>query len=83
MLRKASNKRSLFSYSGNAAFKKRIAPKIAAHIEKPINVSLSGEDVSLNKWLMDNLSTILPIHVRLTGNRSSKIAAKYYPKKGE
>ncbi|OJA00647.1 hypothetical protein BEV13_02905 [Rickettsiella grylli] len=83
MLRKASNKRSLFSYSGNAAFKKRIAPKIAAHIEKPIDVSLSGEDVSLNKWLMDNLSTILPIHVRLTRNRSSKIAAKCYPKKGE
>ena len=52
MFSKASNKRSLLSYSGNAAFKKRIAPKIAAHIEKPIDVSLSGEDACLNKCLM-------------------------------
>ncbi len=83
MFHKASNKRSLLSYSGNAAFKKRIAPKIAAHIEKPIDVSLSGEDVYLNKWLMDNLSTILPIHITLATNRSPKSLAKCYPKKGK
>jgi uracil-DNA glycosylase len=71
MFSKASNKRSLLSYSGNAAFKKRIAPKIAAHIERPIDVSLSGEDACLNKWLLDNLSTILPIHITLASGRSS------------
>lgn len=83
MFNKASNKRSLLSYSGNAAFKKRIAPKIAAHIERPIDVCLSGEDACLNKWLMDNLSTILPIHITLTTSRTSaQRITKPYPKKG-
>ena len=81
MFSKASNKRSLLSYSGNAAFKKRIAPKIAAHIERPIDVYLSGEDACLNKWLLDNLSTILPIHITLATGRSSQRIAKSYPKK--
>lgn len=80
MFSKASNKRSLLSYSGNAAFKKRIAPKIAAHIQRPIDVSLSGEDACLNKWLMDNLSTILPIHITLAAGRPS--AQKTLSKKG-
>lgn len=71
MFSKASNKRSLLSFSGNAAFKKRIAPKIAAHIDRPIDVCLSGEDACLNKWLLDNLSTILPIHITLASGRSS------------
>lgn len=80
--KKVSNKRSLLSYSGNAAFKKCIAPKIAAHIERPINVCLSGEDPSLNKWLLENLSTILPIHITLAPGRSSAPRiAKPYPKK--
>lgn len=82
MFSKASNKRSLLSYSGNAAFKKRIAPKIAAHIQRPIDVSLSGEDACLNKWLMDNLSTILPIHITLATDRlSAQRITKPYPKK--
>jgi hypothetical protein len=84
MFSKASNKRSLLSYSGNAAFKKRIAPKIAAHIEGPIDVSLSGEDACLNKWLLDNLSTILPIHITLaTGRPSTQRITKPYPKKAK
>lgn len=84
MFGKASNKRSLLSYSGNAAFKKRIAPKIAAHIERPIDVCLSGEDAGLNKWLLDNLSTILPIHITLTTGRSSaQRFTKPYPKKAK
>ena len=84
MFNKASNKRSLLSYSGNAAFKKRIAPKIAAHIERPIDVSLSGEDACLNKWLLDNLSTILPIHITLATSRpSTQKIAKSYPKKAK
>jgi hypothetical protein len=82
MFSKASNKRSLLSYSGNAAFKKCIAPKIAAHIQRPIDVSLSGEDVCLNKWLMDNLSTILPIHITLAAGRpSAQRITKPYLKK--
>jgi hypothetical protein len=82
MFSKASNKRSLLSFSGNTAFKKRIAPKIAAHIVRPIDVCLSGEDVSLNKWLLDNLSTILPIHITLaSGPPSSGRLAKSYRKK--
>lgn len=84
MFSKTSNKRSLLSYSGNAAFKKRIAPKIAAHIERPINVCLSGEDACLNKWLLDNLSTILPIHITLaTGRPSAQRIVKSYPKKAK
>jgi hypothetical protein len=80
--KKVSNKRSLLNYSGNAAFKKCIAPKIAAHIERPISVCLSGEDASLNKWLLENLSTILPLHITLTTGRSSaRRIAKPYPKK--
>ncbi|MFZ0218976.1 MAG: hypothetical protein WAL30_02060 [Candidatus Aquirickettsiella sp.] len=79
MFSKASNKRSLLSYSGNAAFKKRIAPKIAAHINRPIDVCLSGEDPCLNKWLVDNLSTILSIHITLATGRPR--LAKPYPKK--
>ncbi|WP_342228072.1 hypothetical protein [Rickettsiella endosymbiont of Rhagonycha lignosa] len=82
MFSKASNKRSLLSYSGNAAFKKRIAPKIAARIQRPIDVSLSGEDACLNKWLMDNLSTILPIHITLAAGRpSAQRITKPYLKK--
>jgi|GEM_PF-1357800 hypothetical protein len=92
MLSKASNKRSLLrysgnaafkiSYSGNAAFKKRIAPKIAAHIQRPIDVSLSGEDACLNKWLMDNLSTIVPIHITIAAGRpSAQRITKPYLKK--
>lgn len=65
MFKKASYKR-LFSYSGDTAFKKRIAPKIAAHIQQPINVRISGEDTCLNAWLVENLSTISPLHVTLT-----------------
>lgn len=82
MFSKASNKRSLLSFSGNAAFKKRIAPKIAAHIDRPIDVLLSGEDACLNKWLLDNLSTILPIHITLASGRSSAARhVKSYQKK--
>jgi hypothetical protein len=84
MFSKASNKRSLLSYSGNAAFKKRIAPKIAAHIDRPIDVCLSGEDACLNKWLLDNLSTILPIHITLASGRPSlRRFEKFYLKKAK
>lgn len=81
MFSKASNKGSLLSYSGNAAFKKRIAPKIAAHIQRPIDVCVTGEDTCLNAWLIENLSTILPIHVTLATGRSSHRLVKSYSKK--
>jgi hypothetical protein len=83
MFSKASNKRSLLGFSGNVAFKKRIAPKIAAHIDRSIDVCLSGEDACLNKWLFDNLSTILPIHITLASGRPSpRRLVKSYRKKG-
>lgn len=73
MSQKLSNKRSLFDYSGRAAFKKRIAPKIAEHIQQPINVSVAGEDPCLNAWLIENLSTIAALHVTLaTGSQRPK-----------
>ncbi len=55
----------MFKYSGGAAFKKRIAPKIAAHIRGPIDVRIAGEDTCLNAWLIENLSTISPLHITL------------------
>jgi len=81
MFSKASNKLSLLSFSGNLAFKKRIAPKIAAHIDSPIDVCLSGEDACLNKWLSDNLSTILPIHITLVRSTLSKESCKILSEK--
>ena len=66
MFKKVSSKQHLFSYSGGTAFKKRIAPKIAAHIQEPISVRIAGEDTCLNAWLVENLSTILPLHITLT-----------------
>ncbi len=83
MLSKASNKRSLLSYSGNAAFKKRIAPKIAAHIQRPIDVRVTGEDIRLNAWLIDNLSTIVALHITSATAQSSRGLAKSYPKKAK
>ena len=80
MFSKASNKRSLLSYSGNAAFKKRIAPKIAAHIQRPIDVRVTGEDTRLNAWLIDNLSTIVALHITSATAQSSRGLAKSYPK---
>jgi len=83
MFSKASNKRSLLSYSGNAAFKKRIAPKIAAHIQRPIDVRVTGEDTRLNAWLIDNLSTIVAVHLTSATAQSSRGLAKSYPKKAK
>ncbi|RDH40986.1 MAG: hypothetical protein CFE62_001085 [Candidatus Aquirickettsiella gammari] len=83
MFSKASNKRSLLSYSGNAAFKKRIAPKIAAHIQQPIDVCVTGEDTRLNAWLIDNLSTIVALHITSATAQSSRGLAKSYPKKAK
>lgn len=65
MLKKASVEQSLFSDSGARAFKERIAHKIAAHIQGPIDVSIAGENTCLNAWLVENLSTISPLHVTL------------------
>ena len=79
MFSKASNKRSLLSYSGNAAFKKRIAPKIAAHIQRPIDVRVTGEDTRLNAWLIDNLSTIVALHITSATAQSSRGLANSYP----
>lgn len=79
MFSKANNQRGLLSYSGNAAFKKHIAPKIAEHIQRPIDVQLMGEDTCLNAWLIENLSTILPIHVTL--EKSTRRLAKSYFKR--
>ena len=84
MFSKASNKRSLLSYSENAAFKTSIALKIATHIKKPINVRLSGKNPSLNKWLLENLSAIPPIHITLaTGRPSAQRIAKFNPKEAK
>jgi hypothetical protein len=63
MSNQSSLKRGLLSYSGSAAFKERIAPKIAAHIQKSIDVQVTGEDTCLNTWLVENLSTISPLHI--------------------
>lgn len=83
MFSKASNKRSLLSCSGNAAFKKRIAPKIAAHIQRPIDVRVTGEDIRLNAWLIDNLSTIVTLHITSATTQSSRRLGKSYPKKAK
>jgi hypothetical protein len=74
MFGKTSNKQHLLNHSSHAAFKRRIAPKIAAHISKPIDVHVAGEDSCLNAWLIENLSTIVPLHVTLaTGGRPHKL----------
>ena len=83
MFSKASNKRSLLSYSGNAAFKKRIEPKIASHIQRPIDVRVTGEGTRLNAWLIDNLSTIVALHITSATAQSSRGLAKSYPKKAK
>jgi hypothetical protein len=67
--------------SGASAFKKRIAPKIAAHIQGPIAVQVAGEDTCLNAWLVENLQTISPLHITLAATpipsqRPSKLYAK-------
>jgi hypothetical protein len=68
---KKANRQSLFSVSGGAAFKKRIAPKIAAHIQGqgPIKVCVTGDNSRLNAWLVENLRTISPLHITLTGSQ--------------
>jgi hypothetical protein len=83
MFSKASNKRSLLSYSGSAAFKKRIAPKIAAHIQRPIDVRVTGEDTHLNAWLVENLSTIVALHITSATGQASQRLGKSYPKKAK
>ena len=79
---KASNKHSLFNESGSVAFKERIAPKIAAHIQSPIKVRVTGENTCLNAWLIENLSTILPLHIRLVSAGSQR-PAKIYRKRAK
>jgi len=69
MFNKESNKRSAFSELGSAVFKERIAPKIAGHIQRPINIRVTGENTCLNAWLIKNLSTISSFHVRDTEQR--------------
>jgi hypothetical protein len=81
MFDKASNKRSAFNeLRGSAVFRERIAPKIADHIQGPINVRVAGENTCLNAWLIENLSTIASLHIRLTGARLQRPARNYRKK---
>lgn len=82
MFDKASNKQNLFDHSGNVAFKNRIAPKIAAHIQVPIDVRIAGEDTCLNAWLIENLSTIPAIHIRSAATCSQR-PGKIYQKRAK
>lgn len=72
MFGKASNKQNLFVNSGSITFKNRIAPKIAAYIQKPINVRVAGENACLNAWLIKNLSSISALHITLASQRPGK-----------
>ena len=82
MFEKASNKQSLFDRSGSVAFKKCIAPKIAAHIQEPIDVRVTGENTYLNAWLIENLSTISALHITLAATRSQR-PGKLYQKRAK
>lgn len=48
-----------------AIFKDIIAPKIARHISKPIKVWVSGCDDNLTSWLIEHLSAINCLQVKL------------------
>lgn len=58
--------------SGLTAFKKRIAPKIAARIQGSIDVQVAGEDTCLNAWLIENLKTISPLHITLAATQAER-----------
>ena len=79
MFGKESNKRSLSTHSGSTTFKRCIAPEIAAHIQEPIVVRITEEDTGLNAWLIENLSTISPLHV--TSARGAQRPGKCYRKR--
>jgi hypothetical protein len=64
--------RSLSTHSGSTTFQKRIAPKIAAHIQKPIVVRITGEDTGLTAWLIENLSTISPLQISLSARAGQR-----------
>lgn len=64
MFNKSNRHSNWVDDSRSVAFKDRIAPKIAAHIQKPIDISIAGEDSDLNSWLAKNLSTIASLHIR-------------------
>lgn len=80
MFGKESNKRSPSTHSGSTTFQQRIAPKIAAHIQEPIVVRITGEDTCLNAWLIENLSTISPLHITLSA-RGAQRPGKCYRKR--
>ncbi|WP_010597309.1 hypothetical protein [Rickettsiella massiliensis] len=76
MFNKANSHLNWVDNSQSVAFKDRIAPKIAAHIEKPIAISIAGEDSDLNSWLAKNLSTISSLQIRKVTQQRSKKSSK-------
>ncbi|MDQ8039952.1 MAG: hypothetical protein REH83_06045 [Rickettsiella sp.] len=80
MFNKVSNKQNLFNHTDSAAFKKRIAPKIAAHIQRPIDVCIAGEDTCLNAWLIENLRTISSFHITSATIHAQR-PGKFYQKR--
>jgi hypothetical protein len=76
MFNKANSHSNWVDDSQSLAFKDRIAPKIAAHIQKPIAISIAGEDSDLNSWLARNLSTISSLHIRKIKQQRSKKSSK-------
>lgn len=82
MFGKESSKRSLSTHLGSTTFQRRIAPKIAAHIQEPIVVRITGEDTCLNAWLIENLRTISPLHITLSA-RGAQRPDKCYQKRAK
>ena len=62
-------KQNLFKQTGRAAFEKQIAPKIAAHVHTPIEITISGENKDLNTWLVENLRLISAFHIMAPAKR--------------
>lgn len=76
MFNKTTSPLNTVNDSQSVAFKDRIAPKIAAHIQKPIAISIAGEDSDLNSWLAKNLSTISSLQIRNVKQQRSKKSSK-------
>ncbi len=80
MFSKASDKCGVSNTLGSVVFKERIAPRIADHIQRPISVCVSGEDARLTAWLVENLSTIKPLRIRLLDACLQKPASNHQKK---
>lgn len=76
MFNKTTSQLNTGNDSQSIAFKDRIAPKIAAHIQKPIAISIAGEDSDLNSWLAKKLSMISSLHIRNVTQQRSKKSGK-------